>query len=103
MSPTRCRSFSVGRSLLTSTVPSKSSCSFCSTGVWLVGEKGGVETSGAKVEVETLGSPVGRNSERGGVGGRVSACCGAAGAADDSGAEAMVLLCDVSMVVASAV
>lgn len=65
-SSTFLRSFSLGRSLLTSTVPSNSSCSFCSTGVSLAGEKGGVLLS--RVSIEGLGT-VSRPDESGGEGG----------------------------------
>lgn len=62
------RSFSDGKSSLTSTAPSNSSCSFCSTGVWLDGEKGGVATSCASAEVEIFGSALEAESEGGGDG-----------------------------------
>jgi hypothetical protein len=87
-SSTFLRSFSLGRSLLTSTVPSNSSCSFCSTGVSLAGEKGGVLLSCASIE--GLGS-VSRPDESGGEGGAAEL----SGAGADVGGRALSL---VSMV-----
>jgi hypothetical protein len=55
-SSTLAKSFSLGMSLFTSTVPSNSSCSFCRTGVWLDGEKGGVILSAASSDILVLTS-----------------------------------------------
>ena len=90
-SPTRCRSLAVGMSLVTLTVPSNSSCSFCSTGVWLDGENGGVVSSGASIEV--LGSIFRAVCESGGEGGVVVGI-GGAEVAVGTGAD---LLSEVSM------
>lgn len=69
-SSTLARSLSVGRSSLTWTVPSNSSCSFWRTGVWLDGENGGVVLSGASLDMESLASWT-SECEGGGEGG----CC----------------------------
>ena len=95
-SSTLFRSFSVGRSLLTFTVPSNSSCSFWSTGVWLVGENGGVVASGASFEVEILGSVGGPECDDGGEGGCAVSGCGVDVAAG-GGAVSVVLVAEGSM------
>jgi hypothetical protein len=101
-SPTRSRSFSVGRSLLTSTDPSKSSCSFCRIGVWLEGEKGGVGSPRASSDVLTWGSAFGADSEGCGEAGRASTV-GCADVVAVGGAAAMAagFVSEVSMLGAS--
>jgi hypothetical protein len=94
-SSTLLSSFSVGRSLLTSTVPSNSSCSFCSTGVSLAGEKGGVLWSYASIE--GLGSV--SRPESGGEGG--AAELSGAGAGADEGGRTLSLFSMVAILIAS--
>lgn len=89
-SSTFFRSFSLGRSLLTLTVPSNSSCSFCNTGVSLAGENGGVVLSCASIE--GLGS-VSRPDECGGEGGAAEVC----GAGADVGGRWVFLMSEVAM------
>jgi hypothetical protein len=102
-SPTRSRSFSVGMSLLTSMVPSNSSCPLWRIGVWLEGENGGVERPGASRDVDTLDSTIGAASEGGGEGGCATAA-GVAGVVVVGGsAEPAGLLSVVSMLAVSAV
>jgi hypothetical protein len=84
-------------SLLTSMVPSNSSCSFPNIGVWLEGENGGVERPGAFRDVDTLGSPLGADSEVGGEGGRATMAGCSDVVATGAGAEAVALLSEVSM------
>lgn len=97
-SSTFLRSFSLGRSLLTSTVPSNSSCSFCSTGVSLAGEKGGVLLSCASIE--GLRS-VSRPDESGGEGGAAELSGAGAGAGADVGGRALSLFSMVAILRAS--
>jgi hypothetical protein len=84
-------------SLLTSTDPSKSSCSVCSIGVWLEGEKGGVERPGASKAVGILSSALGAGSEVGGEGGRATTGGCARVAVAGRGAEAVGLTSEVSI------
>lgn len=99
-SSTLLRSLSVGMSLLTSTVPSNSSCSFCKTGVWLEGENGGVMLSAASTD--NFGSAWWPVCEWGGEGSCV-VDSGGAEVAIGAGTSAAFLLSDSSMVTVGSV
>jgi hypothetical protein len=101
-SPTRSKSFSVGRSLLTSTDPSNSSCSFGRIGVWLEGEKGGVGSPRASSDVLPWGSALGAEAEGSGEAGCASAV-GCVEVVAAGGAAGMVagFVSEVSILMAS--
>lgn len=96
MSATALRSFSVGMSLFTSSVPSNSSCSLPKTGVWLDGENGGVVFSATSIEA--LGSAASPDCECGGEGTCVAGGCGV-DVIMGGGTGAAALASEVSMLI----